>query len=154
MSDEMEPFEKRLKGQPLRPLPAEWRREILAAAGEARPVRSAVAASGYSFLSELRRRFVFVLWPHPVAWAGLAAVWILILAVNNSIQDKPVRMAGKDLPPSPEVIGVSPQQQRLYAQLMGFQLTGPDDLRDPDRQKSVAPRPRSERIDFEPKAIL
>jgi hypothetical protein len=154
MNEEPESFEQRLKRQPLRPLPAEWRKEILAAADEARPVHSAVAVSRYSTLSELRRRFVSVLWPHPIAWGGLAAVWILIFVVNISIQDKPAAMAEKVSPPSPEVIGVSPQQQRLYAQLMGFQLTGAGDSSDPDRQKSVAPKPRSERIDFETKAIL
>ncbi|HTV43510.1 MAG TPA: hypothetical protein VMF08_23305 [Candidatus Sulfotelmatobacter sp.] len=153
MNEETESFEQRLRRQPLRPLPTEWRREILEAASEACPVQPGEIVSRYSFLSELRRRFASVLWPHPVAWGGLAVVWALIFAVNISTQDKPANMAVKALP-SPEVIGQSPEQQRLYAQLMGFQLTGSDDPSNPDRQKAIPPKPRSERIEFETKAAL
>ena len=154
MSEYLEPFEQRLKRQPPRRVPAEWRREILAAANDARMIRSAATASRSSSLSELSRRFASVLWPHPVAWGGLAMVWILIFVANISIHDKPAAMAEKVLPPSPEVIAESPQQQRLFAQLIGFQPTGSDDSSDPDRQKPSGPRPRSERIKFVTTAIL
>ena len=84
-----------------------------------------------------------MLWPHPQAWAGLAAVWILILAVNFSMRDpSPVR-AEKSSPPSPEAIVELRQQQRLLAELIG-----PRDERDADRSKPLVPQPRSERAEM------
>lgn len=147
----MDPFEKRLKQQQLRPIPGEWRREILKSAGETESIRQPASVAEYSFLSSLNRHLVSVLWPHPVVWAGLAGIWIFIFAVNLSIQDKPAAMAEKV---SPEVIGESPQQQRLYAQLMGFQLANSGDSSDSAKQKALTPRPRSGRIDFETDAML
>ena len=60
-----------------------------------------------------------MLWPHPKAWAGLAAVWILIFAVDFSVRDKSPVMAEKAAPPSPEVIVELKQQQRMLAELIG-----------------------------------
>jgi hypothetical protein len=66
----------------------------------------------------------------------LAAVWIVILAVDFSVRDNSPRVAEKTVPPSPEVIAELRQQQRLLAELMG-----PREARDVDRPKP----PRSER---------
>lgn len=52
-------LEAELHRQPFRPLPPAWREEILAAAAPA-------AAPGW-------RDY---LWPHPRAWAALAAAWV------------------------------------------------------------------------------
>ena len=82
-----------------------------------------------------------VLWPHPKAWAGLAAVWILILAVEFSARDKSPAVAEKSAPPSPEAVVELRQQQRMLAELIG-----PHDMSDADRSKSFAPQPRSERM--------
>ena len=70
-------FERKLQRQPLRQIPAGWREEILAAATTGHTSR----VTRHSFLSAL-------LWPHPAAWAGLAAIWTLIIAVNFSIRDR------------------------------------------------------------------
>jgi hypothetical protein len=134
-------FEQKLQRQPLRQVPAEWRGEILVAADvnrRDRPVREfTFAATPFGrFLSTL-------LWPHPRAWAGLAAVWVLILAVDFSIRDKSHVLSEKSSPPSPEVIVELRQQQRLLAELIG-----PRDTSDADRSKPLVPQPRSERVEF------
>lgn len=80
-----------------------------------------------------------LLWPHPKAWAGLAVVWILILAVDFSVRDQTPMTAEKSLPPSPEVVAELKQQQRMLAELIGARDAG-----DADRSKPLAPWPRSE----------
>ena len=129
-------FEQKLQRQPLRQVPAEWRAEILAAA-KPNAWRPAPRAT---FLSILNSQLSTILWPHPKAWAGLAAIWILILAVDFSIRDKSPVVADKSGPPSPEVVAELKQQQRMLAELIGSREPG-----DADRSKLLAPQPRSER---------
>jgi len=78
-------FEQQLQGLPLRPVPPGWRNEILQAARDAQP-----ATSPASHLQEEDSRvspfpiwnWRAWLWPHPAAWAGLAAVWLCLLGVH------------------------------------------------------------------------
>jgi len=141
MNEETDSFEQRLRRQPLRQVPPEWREGILRAAGETQSIRHATTAAEYSFLSNLNRRLASVLWPHPVAWAGLAAVWVFVSAVNYSIREPQPVVAEKVAPASPEVIAELRQQQRLFVE-----LTGVNDSSDADRQKAFIPRPRSELV--------
>jgi hypothetical protein len=140
MNDETEQFESRLSRQPLREIPSKWRGEILAAANS--PAWRSEAGPA-SFFSTLNQQLSTLLWPHPRAWAGLAAVWVLILAVDFSMRDTSPRIANKSLPPSPEVIVELKKQQLLLAELMGSR-----EPLDADRQKSFAPKPRSERAEI------
>lgn len=135
-------FEQRLQCQPLRQVPAEWREEILTAA-ESAATRRPPPVIRPSWLSALNTQLSTLLWPHPKAWAGLAAVWIFILAVNFSLRDPSPVLAEKSLPPSSEVLVELKQQQRLLADLIG-----PRDEHDADRSKSFVPQPRSERAEF------
>jgi len=135
----MDDFEQKLQCQPLRQVPGEWREEILAAAEVQLPGAPKRSEGGSTFIAQLST----ILWPHPAAWAGLAAVWILILAVDFSMRDKSPVMAEKTAPPSPEVIAELRRQQRLLAELIG-----PRDTRDADRSKPLVPQPRSERVEF------
>jgi hypothetical protein len=138
MKDEMEQFENRLSRRPLREIPHEWRGSILAAAlPTPRPAPRA------SFLSTFNQQLSTVFWPHPKAWAGLAAIWVLIFAVNFSGRDPLPKIAEKYSPPSPEVIVELKNQQRLFAELVG-QVQPPD----ADRQKIFVPKPRSERAEI------
>ena len=141
MNEEAQSFEQRLKRQPVRQVPTEWRQEILKAAGETQSNSQPTTIAEYSFLSNLNRHLASVLWPHPVPWAALAAIWIFIFAVNSSIQDRQPAVAEKIPPPSPEVLAELRQQQRLF-----IELTGANDSSDADRQRTLAPRPRSERV--------
>ncbi|HXR03871.1 MAG TPA: hypothetical protein VN836_04095 [Verrucomicrobiae bacterium] len=130
-----EDFEQRLQRQPRRQIPAGWRAEILAAANPA--PRSASRAP---FLSTINSQLSTLLWPHPKAWAGLAAVWVFIFVLNFSMRDKAPALVEKVSPPSPEVVAELKQQQRILAELMGAR-----DALDADRSRPMAPRPRSER---------
>ena len=136
-------FEQRLQRQPLRQIPDEWREEILRQGR-----RAAVHEIGDADTASLptlkwRTTLANLFWPHPKAWAGLAAVWILIFAVDFSIRDKTPVVAEKSAPPSPEMVAELKQQQRMLAELIGARDTG-----DADRSKPLAPRPRSERVEI------
>ncbi|MGA2852973.1 MAG: hypothetical protein ABSE90_02410 [Verrucomicrobiota bacterium] len=136
-------FESRLSRQPLRQIPAGWRGEILSAAREGQTIRHSSFVIRRSWLSTLNSQLSTILWPHPRAWAGLAAVWILILAVDFSVRDKTPVMAEKAAPPSQEVIVELKQQQRMLAELIGAR-----DTSDADRSKLWAPQPRSQCVEI------
>jgi hypothetical protein len=140
MNDESEQFERRLSCQPVRKIPGEWREEILAAC---RAPSAESRAQEKFWLSILVARLSTIFWPHPKAWAALAAVWIFIFALNFSMRDKSPRVAEKSAPPSPELIVELKKQQRMFAELMG-----PRETPDADRQKIFSPKPRSERVEI------
>jgi hypothetical protein len=77
-------LESRLSRQPIRAVPAAWRKDILAEAGlELRPratSRELRAPAGW-------RQW---LWPNPLAWGGVAAAWITILALQVGGRWEPV----------------------------------------------------------------
>ena len=77
--------------------------------------------------------------PRPQAWAGLAALWVLIFALKLSTHDAS-HVIGKKSSVSPEVIAEVQQQKRFFAELVGA-----TELRAAEPPKSFLPRPRSER---------
>jgi hypothetical protein len=126
-------FEQQLQRQPLRTPPEEWRREILEAANAAARART----PAFSPPCELWWREW--LWPSPRAWAGLAAAWVIILALNTTRLATPVGVASVSPPPSREMIMALSAQRRELAELLGdAQETSP-------ARKPAPPRPRSER---------
>jgi len=133
-------FESRLSRQPLRQIPAGWRGEILSAAREGQTIRHSSFVIRRSWLSTLNSQLSTIFWPHPKAWAGLAAVWILIFAVDFSVRDKSPVRAEKAAPPSPEVIAELRQQQRMLAELIGSSQAREAEL------PRFLPLPRSERV--------
>jgi hypothetical protein len=135
----MDDFEQKLQRQALRQIPGKWRGQILDAATSCQASR----ATHHTFLSTLNHQLSTILWPHPKAWAGLAAVWILILAMDFSMRDKTPVMAEKSGPPSPEMVAELKQQQQLLAELIGARET-----QDADRSKPLVPRPRPERVEI------
>ena len=90
-------FEKRLEQQEFRGVPASWRREILA------PVSESV---GFNW----RQLF----WPCPQAWAGLAAVWVLILTVDLAMREKsPAMVVEASAPARTLIVALKEQQETL-----------------------------------------
>ena len=124
-------FEKRLRRQEMRPIPREWRGEILDAARRASAhQRSTPNARTAPWWREL-------LWPSPQAWAGLAVAWVLILGLNAATRE-PVQVAtAQSTPPARDVLVALKERRRLLAELAG----SPTQV---EPQKVLAPRPRSE----------
>jgi len=143
MSEELEQFERHLSRQPVRRVPAEWRAEILAAARDAQAAQARSRVTHYSLLSILKSRVSAVLWPHPAAWAGLAAAWILIAAVNFSDRDRSPGIAEDFTPPSPTMLAELKQERRMLAELMGTREPS-----DADRAKPATARPRTEWVEI------
>lgn len=136
-------LEQKLSRRPLRTLPAAWRAEILSAAREAEVAVPTLRVAHQSWLSSINSQLSTLLWPHPKAWAGLAAVWVCIGVLNFSTRDTSPRLAEKSVPPSPEMIAELRQQQRLFAELVG-----PREEPVADRSKTYAPRPRTWRVEL------
>ena len=97
-------FESQLQRQTPKPLPPEWRTEILQAARQAAAQPSRTAA-GWSIW----------LWPCPQAWAGLAAVWLAILTLNLAAGWKPFRELAREPSGRMELnwLALLEQQRRL-----------------------------------------
>ena len=80
-------FEQRLKARRPKRIPEGWREELL---------RTAMAAGGNPVASSqppvTRARWRDLLWPCPQAWAGLAVVWIGLLAFH-SLRLSPARQS-------------------------------------------------------------
>ena len=134
MNDKMEKFERRLQNQPLKKIPAAWRGEILTGAREA-------AAPKHAGRQSLTRSnwLMELFWPHPAAWASLAAIWTGLCVLNVSTGERAPVMAEKTLPPAPEVVAQLKNQQRLYAELLGA-----NEPAEADRPKTSPIRPRTQ----------
>ena len=148
-----DPFEQRLSRQPLRPVPAEWRDEVLAHAGDLQSpsLVAAMASDGdckpparapISQLSTFNSQLRAWLWPCPQAWAALAAVWVLLLAVNFSIRDQttPNTASANAQPVMPYAWR---EQQKLLAELFPPEPTAPPRPR-VQPAPALPPAPRSE----------
>ena len=126
-------FEQKLALRKIKPLPKEWRAEILESAAcsiesKTRPVDG---------LAVWWRN---LLWPNPSAWAGLAGVWVLIVVLNLAITDEAQTAKAEDFKPrtiSKEWSMVMEEQKLLRAELMGWTAE-----RKPEKTKE--PQPRSD----------
>lgn len=135
----MDDFEKRLQRQALRPIPCEWREDILRRAEAASP-RPAI--TGGSSIAIFIRRLASFLSPHPAAWAALAAVWVLIFALNTASRSHSPQIARNTTPPTTEMIAGLKEQQKILAELMG-----PTEFPAMERPKRFPAQPHSERRD-------
>jgi hypothetical protein len=127
-------FEKRLQHQPLREIPSAWRQEILSIAGRAAVSHHAPRATRHW------PRWRELFWPCPQAWAGLAALWLMILGASFAARESsPLNLSHQMSVPSPGLRGLLKQQEQLLAELVG-----PMEKREADRPKPLAPQPRSQ----------
>ena len=136
-------FESRLQRQPLRQIPPDWRAEILAAARETPAPHHASRITRQSLLTTISHQLSTIFWPHPKAWAGLAAVWVFIFVLNFSMREASPMTAKKSAPPSPEVMVELKKQQRMFAELVGSYEPAVA-----ERPKIFSPKPRSERAEI------
>ena len=136
MNDER--FEELLRTQPLRQVPGAWRAGILERANAAAAIAAPVT----------RRQDVpwwrTWLWPHPVAWGGLAAAWLLTLGLGWST---PAPGEGRSSPAA-RAVSVSELQAALALwHRAAIELTEPDE---PKAAKPPSPtpafRPQSRRL--------
>lgn len=136
-----DPFEELLRRQPLRPLPPQWKREILAAA------RGASVSPGRASLAEpyqtLYSRLSAFLWPSPAAWAGLAAMWLIILAFNLTAVEKSPSLAKASSPSAAQLYYAFRDQDRLLKELIG--PAEPTRPLAPKRRQPSPTQPRTER---------
>jgi hypothetical protein len=130
-----EDFEKRLRGQPMRELPPNWRTDILAAARQATETQYASRIA--HFLSTIIHQLSTFLWPSPKAWAGMAAVWIAILVINHFVGGPSQQIAENLTPPSTALMLAVQQQARFSTERpAGGEAPSP-----------ILPAPRSDRSD-------
>ena len=137
-------FEKQLCSRPMRQVPGEWRQEILSAARQASlpehaPRTTHHATPSPSLLSTIHHQLSTLLWPHPTAWAGLAAIWLLILGFNLTTREATPLVAKRGSAPSPQVFRAFQEQERLLSELLG-----PREAPVAERPKARLPQPRSE----------
>src|ERR1043166_6695073 len=118
-------FEKKLQRRPLRQVPPAWRADILCAARNAAAVQRGTRNTEHatrSFLSTLNSQLSTLLWPSPRAWAGLAALWLLMLAVNLLNIHEPSPPANHLPAPWPRVLLVIQAHERLLYHALGARV--------------------------------
>jgi len=117
-------FEQRLMRQPIRSVPTEWRQEILQmVVEETHPLLPSCSRQVSELLRGGKRWGLplwlnDLLWPCPQAWAGLAAIWIVILGLNIVATDSPtVVMSGTTSSAADSMIAME-EKRRLLAELL------------------------------------
>ena len=132
-------FEQQLQRQPQRPLPTEWRRELLKSAREASA--SSNSRLETSLFSKVQTWFSLLLWPNPRAWAGLACLWVIVLFLNLAAREPSRPETVRQMAPSRELRELLRQQEQLFAE-----LAGAPEKPGANRAKTATPRPRSQRL--------
>jgi len=92
-----------------------------------------------TFTEILHKSWRQLIWPKPQAWAGVAALWVLIFALKLSTHEASQVVTRKSSV-SPEAIAEVRQQKLFFAELVGIAERPATVSANP-----VLPRPRSER---------
>ena len=136
----LDDFEQRLRREPVKPIPSEWREQILTQARATQPETRNSELGTASLLSVLWQRLV---WPNPKAWAGLAAIWLVILGLNLASRDSAPRTEARMEPaPNSELRRLLKEQEQLYAELIERPLR-PVAAPLANRPKRIPPGPHS-----------
>jgi len=136
-------FEQRLRRQPLRPMPPAWREEILAAASEYR--RDAVSQPVSEDQAALLAGWRLIFTRLPIAWATLAALWIVLLSLNLMLPSPVVRVAAQTSPSAQMAALAALDFEGADFEVFGRQLS-PAPANPPATKDAAVPRrPHSER---------
>jgi hypothetical protein len=138
----MKDFERKLEQQPMREIPAGWRREILTAAE--RSQRSASTPTVSEEQAALAVGWRLLLGRLPLAWSALAAVWLVLIGANLILQGPVV-----GVPAQARSAGGLADPATLELLLSDFDGAGDYSAPNPEaaprpRQPAGPPRPRSE----------
>ena len=131
-------FEQDLQRRSIRPLPAEWRADILRAANAAAVSHHAPRATP-TVLSSIHTLLSSLLWPSPLAWGGLAALWMVAAGFIYASSGEGRKAVVQASSPSIELKMALREQRRTFAQLL--ESVEPLAAEPP---KSFVPRPRGE----------
>jgi hypothetical protein len=127
-------FEKQLQEQPLRPVPGHWRSQILEAARQSVREESSDDWNKVTFLHRL-------FWPNPQAWGALAAIWVVVFALNFAGADPEPKLAASPAPSTETMLALKEQRQ-LRAEL----LSAANDVPVAEPPKLSAPHSRIDPI--------
>jgi hypothetical protein len=126
-------FEKKLERQPMRAVPAEWRARILR---EARRIGTPQPTPAATWWREL-------LWPRPLAWAGLAAAWVVIAVFHAATPAAPV-VAWQAMAPQEMIRHFAEQRRELTALLSSSgETAAPQQPKPPGPRSQLATSPAS-----------
>lgn len=138
-----DPFEQRLRRQPLRQVPPAWREEILVAADVNRrsTAPESVSEDQVALLAGWRLLFARL----PLAWVSLAALWVALIGVNLMMPSPMVRLTAQT--------SLSVRMETLAAldlqpgdlEALGRQFSPAPEAPPANRPPAVPLRPRSER---------
>ena len=117
--------------QPSQSAQARWSRAIREA-GRPKPVRR------FTSVMAFREWWQDVIWARRRVWAGLAAIWVIILVGNLSLPSRPQTFAGKSSPQ--QMITAFKDQEKILAELM----TSHSAPREAEPKKVFSPGPRTE----------
>lgn len=132
-------FEQELARRSPRQIPAHWRAEILRAARSAAAAPAKPRLRLLDWLSTFREQLSPFLSPSRRAWGALAAVWVLIAALNLATREaSPTHLAQPGTRPALNWQEARRQQQQILAELAGL-----NEQPVADRSRSGESRPRS-----------
>ena len=90
-----------------------------------------------------RKLWLELIWPARQTWAGLAAVWLVLLSFNFAMREPaPVSEARRETPASSQLKGMLQLREQMLAQ-----LAGPIEKLELIRPRLPVPQPRSQRRD-------